>query len=632
MRHRRALALLLVPAVGLGLTACDAEPETSPEEVAGLLARAIESGDFSAVPLTEAQPQDAARARDTAYEGLRDVPVVVEVTEVRELTDVPRAEARFAISWDLPGEDDPVREVPVRLRQVEGEWHAVWEHGLLGVQSGRRLVVEETEPERADILDRDGEPLLTARPVVRFGVDKTRVTDEAGQAAAARELAEAAGIDPEPYAERVAAAGPRAFVELITYRAQDPDGQELRRRVQDIDGAVALEDTRVLGPTRTFAQPLLGTVGPVTAEMVEEDPERYQPGDEAGLSGLAAALEERVTGEPGLRLVEVQDSDGARLVVDEQAPQPADPVRVSLDLQLQEHAEEVLADVEPASALVAIHHPSGEVVAAANGPGSQGQDTALAAQYAPGSTFKLVTALALLRAGLTPESTVHCSDELVVDGYVFHNVPGYAPENLGEIPLTEAIAHSCNTALIAARDQAPMDAVAQAAADLGLGATWGMPVTAFSGSVPDNAASDTEHGANLIGQGRILASPMAMAAVAATIAQGQVVVPRVLPEEEPPEVSSDLTEQEAADLRELMRAVVTDGAASLLADNPGGPVLAKTGTAEYGTESPPRTHAWMIAIQDELAVAVFVEDGRRGSEVAGPLVDRFLTLAQGETD
>src|SRR5690606_9792638 len=191
---------------------------------------------------------------------------------------------------------------------------------------------------------------------------------------------------------------------------------------------------------------------------------------------------------------------------------------------------------------------------------------------------------------------------------------------------------SCNTALIAERDRVPMDALAQAAADLGLGATWGMPVTAFSGSVPDEAVSDTEHAANLIGQGRVLASPTAMAAAAATIARREIVIPRVLTEEPPPEVSSGLTPEEAGGLRQLMRAVVTDGAASMLADNPGGPVMAKTGTAEYGTESPPRTHAWMIAIQDELAVAVFVEDGRRGSEVAGPLVDRFLTLAAGETD
>src|SRR5690606_38874864 len=122
MGLRRTVALLVVPALGLGLAACDAEPESSPEEVAGLVARAIADGDFTAVPLVEGSAQDAARARQTAYEGLGDLPVTAEVVEVRELEEVPRAEARLAITWDLPGDDDPVREVSLRLRRVEDEW------------------------------------------------------------------------------------------------------------------------------------------------------------------------------------------------------------------------------------------------------------------------------------------------------------------------------------------------------------------------------------------------------------------------------------------------------------------------------------------------------------------------------
>jgi cell division protein FtsI/penicillin-binding protein 2 len=56
-------------------------------------------------------------------------------------------------------------------------------------------------------------------------------------------------------------------------------------------------------------------------------------------------------------------------------------------------------------------------------------------------------------------------------------------------------------------------------------------------------------------------------------------------------------------------------------------VSAKTGTAEYGTDTPPRTHAWMIATQGDLAVAVFVADGESGSQTAGPLLEKFLRSA-----
>ena len=77
-----------------------------------------------------------------------------------------------------------------------------------------------------------------------------------------------------------------------------------------------------------------------------------------------------------------------------------------------------------------------------------------------------------------------------------------------------------------------------------------------------------------------------------------------------------------------MRAVVTEGSGSALADVPGPPVLAKTGTAEFGDEEPLQTHAWMIGVQGDLAVAVFVDVGDSGSGTAGPLLEEFLRGAR----
>jgi cell division protein FtsI/penicillin-binding protein 2 len=56
--------------------------------------------------------------------------------------------------------------------------------------------------------------------------------------------------------------------------------------------------------------------------------------------------------------------------------------------------------------------------------------------------------------------------------------------------------------------------------------------------------------------------------------------------------------------------------------------MAKTSTAEYGTSKPLKTHAWMIAAQGDLAIAVFVNDGKSGSSTAGPLLRRFLDKAR----
>ena len=78
----------------------------------------------------------------------------------------------------------------------------------------------------------------------------------------------------------------------------------------------------------------------------------------------------------------------------------------------------------------------------------------------------------------------------------------------------------------------------------------------------------------------------------------------------------------------MLRGVVTNGVATFLLDVPGAPVLAKTGTAQFGTGKNLKTHAWMIAAQGDLAVCVFVDIGESGSGTAGPILEAFLRAAQ----
>src|SRR5690606_41464175 len=87
-----------------------------------------------------------------------------------------------------------------------------------------------------------------------------------------------------------------------------------------------------------------------------------------------------------------------------------------------------------------------------------------------------------------------------------------------------AFAHSCNTALIDNRDLLGEGDLAQAAAALGLAADHALGYPAYLGQVPE-PEGETEHAASLIGQGRVLASPLAMATVAASVQAGRTVVP-----------------------------------------------------------------------------------------------------------
>ena len=216
---------------------------------------------------------------------------------------------------------------------------------------------------------------------------------------------------------------------------------------------------------------------------------------------------------------------------------------------------------------------------------------------------------------------------MTVDGKRFKNYDDYPPSALGRIPFRTAIANSCNTAVIGQRDRLDRDTLTDAAAALGLGVDHDLGFPAYFGSAPP-AGSETEGAADLIGQGKVQASPLTMATVAASVRRARSSCRGCCRTTSPPRGEADpaqpLTGGEAGRLRDLMRAVVTDGSGRLLADLPGAPVLAKTGTAEYGQKAPLRTHAWMIAIHGDLAVAVFVEDGESGSGTAGPILKQFL--------
>jgi cell division protein FtsI/penicillin-binding protein 2 len=160
-----------------------------------------------------------------------------------------------------------------------------------------------------------------------------------------------------------------------------------------------------------------------------------------------------------------------------------------------------------------------------------------------------------------------------------------------------------------------------------VGIDYDVGFPSFFGSVPDDSTA-TGRAAAMIGQGKVEASPMAMAAVVASVATGETVIPHLVDGTQATSNGKPLTRQEARQLRSMMRGVVTDGSGRVLGNLSGPPVLAKTGTAEYGSTKPLKTHAWMIAAQGDLAVAVFVNDGKSGSSTAGPLLRTFLAKAR----
>ncbi len=619
---------LLAPLVALVAGGCAAGP--SPADEAQRLAADLADGTFDTATIAGEDQPDEALA--TILGNLAEKPRSVEVGEITEsetTTDLRTVDLTW--TWDL-GEDAEawVVETTAQLERVDGEWVSHWSPTLVhpAATEASSLRLTRTSAVRGDVLGEDGPPVVTERPVYDIGIDKANAGDDAAASAAALDLAERLGFDdPAAYAARVSNAGPSAYVIAITVREDESHDWSVPE-LRTLPGVLVRWREIPLAPTAGFARPIIGTVGEATAEIIEASDGAVAQGDQVGLSGLQRQYDEELRGIPGATVIMRTDDVDQELYA--AAPVAGTDLVITLDIPLQKLAEEILADVEPASAIVAIRPSTGRVLAAASGPGGGGLSTATLGLYPPGSTFKIATALASLRHGLTPDSPVECPATLTVNGREFSNYPGYPTSSLGTVPFREALAQSCNTAMIAQGEVVSSADLASAAETLGIGATGTLAFPYASGSVPDDSTG-TEHAANLIGQGKVLASPMAMAVAAASVAHGSTVTPILVTghggEADPPAVP--LTADEAADLQSLMRGVVTSGTSTFLQDVPGEPVSAKSGTAQYGTSDPPLTNAWMIAFQGDLAVAVFVEVGEYGTATAGPLLEEFLRGAAG---
>ena len=557
---------------------------------------------------------------------LRDTGATPEVAlaDAGEAQDGTRT-ATYDWTWTLP-DDAGTWEytTTATLTKREDGWAPQLTPAALGpeLEDGETLAVRAVDPELGTITDRDGTQLYGPRDVKVLGLDKSQLAADQLDSSA-RDLAAALGTDADRYAESVAGAGEEAFVPALTIRVSDEGEYDLARAGQ-VPGFHALEEQRPLAVERDYAPGVLGSLREATAEDVEKSGGEIQAGDQVATGGVLAAEQDAILGTSGLEIVATGGEQERPL--HEVDPVAGTTVRTTLDDDLQRRATAAIADEESPSAVIALSASTGDVLAAALGPTGQSYPVGLVGQYAPGSTFKTVTALSLLRAGVTPDTELQCPATASVAGRSFKNADSMDPSLFGTMPLRSVIAHSCNTALLLQHETVSQAELADAATTLGIGQEAPAGLDAFMGSI-DPADEGVEHAAAMMGQGRVLTSPLAMATVLASVQNGATVTPRILADSEPaaPEVPTPLTEDEAAQMQEMLRGVVTDGSLDDFADLPGEPVIGKTGTAEYTNEEGELAlHSWVIVAQGDLVVAAFVEDGSYGSVTAGPIAREVL--------
>ncbi|MCC5973303.1 MAG: penicillin-binding protein 2 [Rubellimicrobium sp.] len=432
---------------------------------------------------------------------------------------------------------------------------------------------------------------------------------------------------------------------------------------------------------------VVGYVGPVSdsdlARLETPDPVLRLPRFQIGKTGVENRLEDQLRGSAGTTRLEVNAVGRVMRELGRVEGTRGANVQLTIDSRLQSYVEARM-EGESAAAIV-MDCDTGNLLAVGNAPSfdpnlfvrgisvadwralNENRYRPLAAKavqgtYPPGSTFKMVTALAAFEAGVvTPEETVRCPGHMDVSGHRFHC---WRRGGHGNMNFHESLKQSCDVYYYEIAQRVGIDAIAAMARKLGIGVRPDIEMSALAqGLAPDRAWKQSVRGESWrigdtvnasIGQGYVLSSPLQLAIMTARLATGRNIMPRLVHKidgvEQPYKggESLGLNENDLRRVRASMYGVCnhergTAFGSRIVAE--GMRMAGKTGTSQVrritaeerargvlSTEDLPwerRNHAlWVNYAPDEapkFAVAVVVEHGGGGSSVAAP-IGRDITL------
>jgi beta-lactamase class D len=289
----------------------------------------------------------------------------------------------------------------------------------------------------------------------------------------------------------------------------------------------------------------------------------------------------------------------------------AKPLVSSLSLAAQSSAQAAVDGYQGSAMLVALDTGSGDILAVAQNSAAGTAPKALNGLYEPGSSFKIATSVAAIQqSGLDSASPVDCPGVATIGTRTVKN-EGF---ELGATNLQTAFARSCNTTFGQLALALPADGLKKAADELGLNADYEIPGIKTELGKVEPAASKDEQVEDGFGQGRIQASALGGALMAATVASGKAITPRLWHDLETTVVKgySPPPGPVLAEVRKLMRAVVQSGTGRAAAA--AGTVFGKTGTAQFGDGK--QATGWFVGYRGNVAFAVFLEN----SNDSGPAV------------
>jgi penicillin-binding protein 2 len=563
----------------------------------------------------------------------------------------------------------------LQLRKEDGAWKVAWTPSLIFKDLGDGCISFATEgAKRGSILDRNGHPLAYDGAVDTVGIVPGELQNES---TTIKQLSQLIGMSVDDVKSKYQDGQPTWFMPVKTY--PDPMNQDLLNSLSGLPGIVVKPGTARVYPLGAAAAHITGYVTQVNADDLAADTSGTLSADDwIGRAGIESAANALLTGKPGgkLRVVECE-TRAERKVIATRRPVPPKDLILTIDAGFQKQVDATLGDVRGSA--VVLDPRNGAVLALVSHPSfdpnwfvagltaSQAKqvfdekktpllDRALQYGYPTGSIFKVITMSgALADLGYTGDSEIDCPQQWSIPGTdtVFRDwTDEYGVGAQGVLTLHNALVQSCNTVFYELGyelDKKDENLLPQMAKAYGLGAPTGIPyLEEIAGTVPSpqwkldtlNDYWATGDAVNLaIGQGYLLATPLQMANVYATIANGgQHLQPFVV------EFTRDadgtktrvgkrkvlntipLSKDEMAELQSALRDQTSNangvGSARVFGDFPW-PIAGKTGTAENQLNKAEKPHSWFAAWgpygkRATIASIVMVESSGEGIEFAAP--------------
>jgi penicillin-binding protein 2 len=426
---------------------------------------------------------------------------------------------------------------------------------------------------------------------------------------------------------------------------------------------------------------VVGYVGPVSEKDLEAlespDPLLKIPKFQIGKIGVEKWMEDTLRGSAGTKRIEVNSAGRVMRELERQEGQPGADIRLTIDADVQNFAQARLGDESAAAVVMDV--TNGDIICIASAPSFDPNlfvrgishtdydiltendhrplaNKSVSGAYPPGSTFKMVTALAALEAGvITADSKVSCPGYIEFGGRRFHC---WKRAGHGTVNLSRSLTESCDVFYYEVAQKVGIDKIAEMGRKLGLGQRLDLPMSAITeGSMPDKAWKLEHHKAEWrigdtinasIGQGYVLTSPLQLAVMAARIATGRALAPRLIrmvndqdlpvPEAPPLGLTPEMLSAVQKGMHDVVNAERGTAKSSRIVDET--MILAgKTGTSQVRNISATeretgvisndnlpwkrRDHALFVGFapydNPRYAVSVVVEHGGGGSTAAAPI-------------